>query len=235
MAPEPLLHNHWFMKKSVFVIIATGFLAFMGCDSEGTEVALEVSPESIVLYSEGTTQITTNVGDVAFVSNDTYYATVDDSGLVTANKVGKTSINVYSKNNGANRGVVIPVEVIPKYSIYPEIDGLIGKGLNDITRVMGSNYVTSTTSDGDMMYTYNQPTTYAAGIGFTLKNGICSSIIVAIPTSYTTMISKYLLERYRLAGMQNDHYFFVNHGESVLIALTVYSTSMIAVMYMENS
>lgn len=220
------------MKRRFLFCGFSLFLLFIGCDKvEEQRKILEVSPTEIAVYSNGTAQLSTNVNDAIYSSKDTYYASVEPSGLVTGKKVGKTEIMVSSSNGSMN----IPVTILPQYTLYPDMDGLIGKTLSDITKVMGSNYTTSSTTSGDTMYTYKQPTTYATGIGFTLKSGKCSSIIVAVSTSYTSMISKYLAERYNIVGMQNDYYFFLNHGEEVTIALTVYSSSAIAVMYMENT
>ena len=201
----------------------------LGCEKVGKK--LEVSPSEITIYSEGTAQLTTNVEDAQFSSKDEFYASVDAAGLVTGKKVGKTEIAVSSTSGSAS----IPVTVMSQYSLYPDLDGLVGKGLSDITKVMGADCTSSTTSSGGTMYTFKQPTTYATAIGFTLTEGLCSSVIVVVSTSYTSMLTKHLLERYTVAGMQNDYFFFLNHDKSVVIGLTVYSSSLIAVMYTKNT
>ena len=216
------------MNKGVLLCMCSLSLFFLGCEKAGKK--LEVSPNEITIYFEGTKQLTANVEDAQFSSKDEFYATVDQTGLVTGGKVGKTEIAVSSKSGS----VSVPVTIMSQYSLYPDLDGLVGKGISDITNVMGSDYTTSTTSSGTM-YTYKDPTKYAAAIGFTLTGGKCSSIIVAVSTSYTSMITKHLLERYTVAGMQNDYYFFLNHDKNVVIGMTVYSASLIAVMYTENT
>ena len=217
------------MNKGILLCLCSLSLFLLGCEKMGKK--LEVNPSEISIYSEGTAHLTTNVEDALFSSKDEFYASVDAAGLVKGKKVGKTEIAVSSKSGSAS----IPVTIMPQYSLYPDLDGLIGKGLSDITKVMGSDYTSSTTSSGDKMYTYKHPTTYAAAIGFTLTGGVCSNIIVAVSTSYTTKITKHLLERYAVAGMQNDYYFFLNHDKNVVIGMTVYSASLIAVMYIKNT
>ena len=202
----------------------------IGCQKEAAN--LTVSPSEITLYAEGTKAITTNASNATFTSEDDYYAEVDESGLVTANKVGNTKITV----SGNGQVKKVPVTIMPQYNLYPDIDVLIGKSKSEVTKLLGSNYKTSTTSGGQEMWTYFSYNSYTVFLGFYFKsNGMVEHAMVAISTSYTSMLTKALIERYNIAGMQNDHYFFLNHGKKVVIALTVYSASALAVMYMENT
>ncbi|MBR7005152.1 MAG: Ig-like domain-containing protein [Bacteroidales bacterium] len=216
------------MKQGLTIAFSVFALIAISCTKES--VKLEVTPSEVSLYVEGTKQITTNVEDAQFSSKDEFYASVDNTGLVTGNKVGETEILVNSTHGTAT----IPVTIIPQYTLYPDLDGLVGKSQSDITKVMGNSYQTSTSSDGNTMMTYLNPTKYAEAIGFTISksNNLCSSIVVAVPTSYTSMLTKHLIERYSIAGMQNDYYFFLNHDKKVMIGLTVYSASLLAVAYM---
>ena len=131
----------------------------------------------------------------------------------------------------------IQVSIIPRYTLYPDLDGLMGKSLTDITRVMGNSYQRTKDANGDTMIAYLNPTKYTELIGFTISKttSLCSTIVVAVPTSYTSMLSKHLTERYSVVGMQNDYYFFLNHDNNVMIGLTVYSASLISLVYMNNS
>ena len=215
-------------KTAILIAVILSFLA--GCQKEAAN--LTVSPSEITLYAEGTKTITTNASNTTFSSKDEYYAVVDETGIVTANKVGKTEITV--SGNGQTKEV--PVTILPQYDLYPDIDVLVGKSKSEVTKLLGSNYTTSTTSGGQEMWTYISYNSYTAGLGFTFKsNGTVEYAMAAISTSYTSMLTKALIERYNIAGMLNDYYFFLNYGEKVVIALTVYSTSALAVMYMENT
>ena len=74
---------------------------------------MTVSPSEITLYAEGTKTITTNASNTTFSSKDEYYAVVDETGIVTANKVGKTAITV--SGNGQTKEV--PVTIVPQYDL----------------------------------------------------------------------------------------------------------------------
>lgn len=215
------------MKKFVFIPFIC--LVLFGCDPDGAATkALEVNPEKISVYVEGTRQITANVSDASFKSQDEFYASVDNEGLVKGEHIGSTNITV-SSSAGTVR---VPVTIMSQYSLYPDIDYLVGKSLNDITKEFGNNYEASTLSSGDVAYSYTKPTSYVDGIFFTMSGGKCKSIVVLVPTKNTSMLTKHLLERYYVAGMQNDMYFFLNHDKDVVLALEVYSASYLTVVYM---
>lgn len=82
----------------------------IGCQKEAAN--LTVSPSEITLYAEGTKAITTNASNATFTSEDDYYAEVDESGLVTANKVGNTKITV-SGNISTSSATAIPLALRP--------------------------------------------------------------------------------------------------------------------------
>lgn len=204
-------------------------MALMSCGKESPK--LTVTPTEIALYAEGTTQITTNANDATFAVEDDFYASVESNGLVTANKVGETEIIVNSTLGTAN----VPVVVLPQYTLYPDVDGLVGKSTSAVVDVMGNSYETSTSNDGELEYIYYNPTSYCDLLGFTFSGGRCNAVVAFIPTEHTTKITKALIERYNIVGMQNDYYFFSNHDENVTIALTVYTAKYIGVVYMEST
>ncbi len=160
----------------------------IGCQKEAAN--LTVSPSEITLYAEGTKAITTNASNATFTSEDDYYAEVDESGLVTANKVGNTKITA----SGNWQVKKIPVTIMPQYNLYPDIDVLIGKSKSEVTKLLGTNYKTSTTSGGQEMWTYFSYNSYTAFLGFTFKsNGTVEHAMVAISTSYTSRLTKALI------------------------------------------
>lgn len=203
-------------------------MPILGCQKA---IQLQVTPQEIAVYSEGTQQLTTNVDDATFSSGDDYYASVDVNGLVTGNKVGETVINVSSSHGSAS----VPIKILSQYSLYPDVDNLIGKGLSDVTKVFGTSYDHSISSKGEDMYVFEYPTSYVDFIGFTMSGNKVANILVAVQTKHTSMLTKHLIERYNIAGMQNNYYFFLNHGKKVTIALTVYSVKYLAAMYLENT
>lgn len=217
------------MIKQTISFLALGAIVFSGCSKMGKK--LEVNPSTITVYSEGTSQITTNVEDATFSSVDEFYATVDENGLVTGEKVGETEIMVSSSSGTAT----IPVTIMHKYSLYPDLDPLVGKTVADMTKLLGSNYESSTSSSGQVSHTYKNPTSYCDAILCMMEGSKIGNVGALISTAYTSMLSKHLIERYTVAGMQNDYFFFLNHDKNVTIVLNVYSYKYLIVLYMPNS
>lgn len=215
------------MKRFLYACLIT--LLFQGCNGISEKIELEVSPREIVVYSEGVRQIQTNVDDATFSSEDDYYASVDNSGLVTGNKVGTTNILVQSAYGSAS----IPISIMPRYDLYPDLEFYVGKGLYEISNAFGHGYDHSKSSKGEDLYVYRDISSYVDFVGFTLSNNICIGIVVAVPSKNTSLLTKHLIERYAVAGMRNGYYYFTNRNEGVVIGLTVYSVSTIAVVYME--
>lgn len=214
------------MNKLISFALMGAALVSAGCQKEATP--LTVSPESVTLYCDGTAQITASPAEgVTYTSDDTFYATVDDTGLITAEKVGQTKI-IVSSSNGVKS---IPVTVMPQYTLYEDLTPYIGASLNTITAKYGTNYTTATNKDGSVTYTFKDPTSYVAGLGFNMEGGKCASAMVAVSTKYLSMLTKYLLERYSVIGMQNDYYFFLNHDKNVTITYTLYSLDALLVLY----
>lgn len=211
--------------KRIFAI-ALCVVAMASCQKS---TPLTVSPDSITVYSEGTAQLSATPADgVTYSVKDDFYAKVDANGLVTGKKVGKTEVTVSSGNGLVN----VPVTVLSKYTLYPELESLIGASTSKVTSVLGSNYKESTNSKGQKTYTYTNYNTFTFGIVVTFNGSTCSDIGVVISTTYLTQFVNYLKERYTVAGMQNDYYFFLDHDEKVVITMTLYNVNYMMAIYM---
>ncbi len=214
------------MKTIKFTAICLLAITAIACQKKSTP--LTVDPSSIIVYSGGKQQLTANPAEgVTYTSKDEFYAEVDANGLVTGNKVGGTEI-VASSDNGT---VTIPVTVMPEYSLYPDLTPLINSSLSAMTDLLGSNYQTGTSKTGETTYMYMNYNTYTAAIMASVSNGICTQLCTVISTSYLTKFTNYLLERYAVAGMQNDYYLFLNHDKNVLITMGLYNTKYMMAVY----
>lgn len=208
------------MKKGL-LLFAISATILIGCEKTPNK-QLEVSPDSIELSARsGWEQITTNVDDAIFSSDDEFYASVDNNGKVSANKAGETTIRVSSSCGSAS----IPVKVIPIYYYYPDLDGLVGKGLSEITALMGSNY----TSDGTQI-NYVKPNGYVDGMAFTMENGKCTLIVLAISNILKDVIIDHLDERYA-SGTWQGNKVYLNHDKKVAIIVRPYNNLYFSVSY----
>ena len=209
-------------------------LALAGCDKKNPEAQkLEVSPASITLKANGWQQITTNAKKPTFQVADKYYASVDAEGLVIANLVGQTEVEV-SSNIGT---ATIPVTIEAEYNLYPDIDGIVNKDIAAMEAVMGGGYkvlegTVETGTAGQALYTYKGPTDAIDAIVFTFNNGKCDKIAVAVLKANYDVVLKHLTERYSITGKKGDEYAFTNHDKNVEIGLKDYSETHWAVGYL---
>lgn len=215
------------MKKFLLFSLL-GFITLLSVSCSKESTPLTVSPEQITCYTDMTVQIEATPSEGAtYAVADDFYAKVDDTGLVTARKVGKTEIHV-SSPNGAK---TIPCTVIPKYTLCDDMTQYVGTSISSVISKFGTNYTSKTGTDGVTTYTYQNYNSYLTGLGFSVKNGIVDNVLLAISTKYTSQFTDYLTERYSVVGMQNDIFFFLDHDKKVIIAFTVYSYNMLTVMY----
>lgn len=198
----------------------------ISCQKHSTPLTVE--PSSISVYSGGTKQLLSHPAEgVTYSSADKYYAEVDENGLVTGNKVGNTNI-IASSGNGT---VTIPVTIMSQYSLYPELDPIVNSSKATMTNILGTDFTESTSDKGETVYTYKNYNTFTSGIVAIFVNGVCDNIGVLISTSHLTKFVSHLKERYIIAGMQNDCYFFLNHDKNVVITMALYNSRYMIALY----
>lgn len=218
------------MKNLLTIILCTMTIVMVSCEKANTK--LEVTPGTVSLYANGTKQLTTTPSTgVTFSSEDKFYAEVSSDGLVKANKVGRTNIKVTSKNQTS----FVPVTIMPKYTLYPELESIVGAPVSKMTSILGTNYKQGITSSGDISYTYAEYNNYTYGIVCTFKNGVCNNIGTIVSTTYLNQFCDYLIERYTVAGMQNDYYFFLDHDQKTIISMTLYNAYYMMAIYIPYS
>ena len=205
--------------RKLFIASLALIPIFFSCEKSSK---LTVAPEEIILYSEGSTKITTNASSPTFTVADDFYASVEADGTVKAKKVGETTIRV----SGNGETTSVPVTIMSMYSLYPDLDKIVGKNKSAVSSLLGSGYTTGTDS-----WVYKNYNSYTDGIVVTFENERVSSVGAIVSTSYTSMMSKYLLERYSLVGMQNDMYFFLNHDKNASVVFSVYNVSYLMAVY----
>lgn len=212
--------------KKVCIALCMLTLVLASCDKDKSE-PLSVEPSSLKMFTEETQKITVkSSGDVTYESEDEFYASVAQNGMVTANKVGETNIKVYADNSV----VKVPVTVKAKYNLYPDLVSLIGSTESEMERVLGNKY-TRSVDGGETKYIYQQFNNYVFLLGSIFEKGKCTSMSVVVPTTYTSMFADYLAERYTVAGRQEDIFLFIDHNNKVIIGLSVMNASYLMAIY----
>lgn len=223
------------MKKILFTLgIALPFLFNSCSDDENKEndsIKLESSKLEILVGNEMQINATSSL-DISYSSENDYYASVSRSGLVTANKVGETSVLL---NNGVKKETV-DIAITPKYTTYPDPYLNFNASKNDIIKEVGNP--DRTTDDGGLVYD-NYSSKASAGL-YMFDGSKYTGFGVTVNTSYAAELGNFIRERYNLYWNDEDNYtiYYINattiSKATVIVAVEI-TLSGIYVIYMPAS
>lgn len=191
--------------------LVLSLIMFAACQG-GVYVPLEVSPSEIVLCVGQQQQITTNT-QATFIPEEIFFADVNKTGLVTANKVGITNITVATRHEE----IVIPVVVVPQFTLIPELDLYIGKSKTEAIYDFGIKY---TQSPGGVLW-YNNYNAYCS-FALSVTNNIVESCLAIVPNEHATMLTSFLEERFEYLGRENEFFYFTNYEQDLDIVMSTY-------------
>lgn len=214
------------MKRILFSSMAAMLLtAFVGCSNDD-DFAI-TSSQSVELNSQDTSQITCSDPKASYSSEDEYIATVSETGLITAQRIGETYIDV-------NDQKAVKVTVNPAVTYFTEPQFLFGATKDEVYSKVGTNY--SLSNESGIAYT---PTSgRVKGYLYLLKNGKVAYVVMVVSTSYVNSLTDFLLERYLPATISYEDYtaLYINalkpEKASMIIGEQIYSVSLINVAYM---
>lgn len=177
------------------------------------EEGLLLKDYSATLYAADTFRIISNGKDVSYRSKNQYVANVDGNGLITANFVGETIVEVLSKEGSTE----FFVDVEPRYSYCkePTLDFSKTKG-----QIKDMYYFTSGYYDlGDLIVAPVDNYFY----GYLFDGDVLASICIFAKGVSYTRASGFLGERYYYLGAESEMEFYSNLEDRV-VALYEYST-----------
>lgn len=180
-------------------LLAVAVFAF--CFMLGSCSAIDANPTEICCCVGDQTQITTKNQKVSFSSGNDYFASVDESGLVTANKVGQTNIIVESGLEDNE----IPITINPRYTYFEEPFIEFGSTPDKVAGLYGE-----CTSSFGGEYTYLNYGPNKATLVFAFENDALACVRVTLSSkdagNNTIDIDSYMTERYnRLTSAGKAH------------------------------
>lgn len=203
-------------------------LAASSCsDDDDNDAPLELNTTKVSLYQDGTKQMSVKDNrSVTWTVDDDYVAKVDADGLLTAMFVGETRVKATdSKGKTAYASVVVN----PQYNTYKE--PYVGWGasksevLSHDTREVSSESETLVVLDGGS----DAAELVSYGFG---ESGL-EAVIVIVKTSYSAEIVKFLGERYRPVGANDEIVMFSN--DNVLVGVKVQNYKYLLITYIPNT
>jgi len=215
------------MRKLLFIVVISS-LCFTCSKDDSQELLINIS--EISLYPEDVMQIeAVSDFDITYLSNNTYLANVLSSGLLTANKVGKTSIEVSSHD----RVIEIPVEIKGRYHLYPDpiTDWSISR--SDLINLVGEPDKSYTNSIEYANYSDQAP---SIAYLFTPGDSLMFALVIVHDT-YADDLIAYMNERYVLDSEEDGLFVFRDAFEieevSMLTGVFNGGDGSLMVLYME--
>lgn len=211
--------------KKYFALVVILFTLF-SCSKDEDE-SITVDSTDVEMFSKDTHQISTNQGNPVYTSENEYIAKVSISGLITANHIGNTAIDINGKK-------MVNVKVNAKYSIYePLHDFSLTK--NQIKDKLGSAY-----AEQDTALLYKDPISTVSGeIYFFNKNtGKLNGAGIIYPTRYFESYGYGLLERYQALTYDEKNYslYFIDalelNNAKMVVVCNLYNLTYCINLYM---
>lgn len=212
--------------KKLLLFAVTSLLCF-ACDKDPQELLIKTTEVS--LYPEDIIQIDAiSDFDITYLSSNTYLADVSAIGLLTANKVGKTLVEV-SSNNCV---IEVPVEVMGRYNVYPDpiLDWSLSQ--SDLIEIAGEPDKVYTSSIEYANYSDQAP---AIAYLFTPGDSLMCAMVIVLAISADDL-SAYMNERFVFDTEEDGLSVYRNAHEekdvSLLIGVFAGGGDSLMVLYM---
>lgn len=231
---NPEIQRNSKIYKNPFLVYFLTVLVCVVCSctkgNDGDSGITLKSADSVTLHSGETSQIEATSSDtINYSTQNKFNATVSKTGLIKANYVGKTTINLKNSHGLTS----VKVAVIPRISLYPEpyifkgmmkSDVIAKYGQPNATMSSAIAYTAYSAKAPILMYTFNQ-------------DGSVMGASVTVSTTYTEDLSQHMAERYFLYKTEGSTFTYINGLSSNLtlwIILKLYNTNTWLVSYIPS-
>lgn len=219
------------MKRTLFYVTAiVSLILFAACSKDDSNDLVITSSKEVGLTSQETSQIKCSDPKATYASEDEFVATVSETGLITAKRIGETYIDINGKKS-------VKVTIRPVYTQFVEPQFLFGATKEDVYSKVGTNYYSS----DDTGISYIPSSGKVKYYSYLLKDGKVSSVGMIVSTDDLESITNFLLERYVPISLEEEDYTAVLANAltedkiTMLVAEKIYSVSYIFVVYLPYS
>ena len=235
------------MKKLSLLLMAVLAFTFMGCgewlDIPDPEPDPDPEPEPIeeALITLETTEATLHSGEtfqivaeceypITYTSENEYYATVSEDGLVTANFVGNTTITLESESDSQTFEVTIE----PVSDLYPEPEIEIGESKDAIIERFGDP---SEEEEEIILYYGYAESSFLLMVAFD-EEDLVQYYAVVMEFDYVEELETFLSERYMFVNEQDGVKVYINaldvNDATLIVGSQVVEESFVMAVYMGN-
>jgi hypothetical protein len=222
------------MKHLNSLSIVVSLIIATGCADVTEEVDNSITLDSneVSLASGGQYTIdATSTKAILYSTDNEFNATVSNSGVITAGKVGKTKIHL---TNGFDEKS-ISVTTYSTNLLYPDPILSFGSSKSTITSKLGAPAYEAS-SGNTVGIRYDNATNTTDGTAYFFENDRLTLVQTRVKSEFTSLLSSYLNDRFAAAGQVDGTFFYFNAFDSskitVGVGLALYSTSYWNVTYM---
>ena len=233
------------MKKLSLLLMAVLAFTFMGCgewfDIPDPEPDPDPDPIGEAVITLETTEATLHSGDtfqivaecaypITYTSENEYFATVSDDGLVTANFVGNTTITLESESDSQTFAVTIE----PVSELYPEPEIEIGESKEAIIERFGDP---DEEEDEIIVYYGFAESSFMLMVAFD-EEDLVQYYAVVMEVDYVEELDTFLSERYLFVDEQDGFKVYINaldvNDATLIVGSQVVEESFAMAVYMGN-
>lgn len=200
---------------SSFLFVCFFSILVTGCSKDEIDSITVKSDAISVLVGSKIDLGATSGSKITYTSDNPYYATVSDAGIVTGGRVGSTNITL--KNSTVSK--IVKVTTISTNFLYPDPLLAFGASQSEMVAKLGTPTVQNTTG---IMYNNSANTT--DGTLYLFTNDKLTQVTVFVKTSFSSLLSSYLTDRFAYAGQMSGSYIYFNDIVSSKITIGVSCT-----------
>lgn len=218
------------LKSGALLCTFAAAFVFTSCGSDDEGEKFSISESKLTLHFEETEQLSATT-NVTWSSENEFVAIVNSNGLVEGGHVGKTNIVATSTDGNSAK---CEVEIVPVYSTYKEPYLEFGASKATVkskeTRKLYKEQTSSLAYEGEnsfvelVLYSFDD-------------DGKLKGASIALSLACASEVTKFLLERYQPAAVEDGVYLFINGNAgdfNMGVALSVES-SYLAIVYLPSS
>lgn len=191
------------MKKLLCLLfVVTLFTACSSDDNNNDDINLKTS--DVTLYYNDEAQIEAKSDyKITYSSENEYYASVDDKGLIKAGRVGETMITL--TNGKVSKSLKVAVKAKDD-RFYTEPNIQFGISRNDLINKLGTpDFAT----ENGIAYDNHSTNVPQVGYIFDSNNKLQASYVL-VSTSQSSRLGAFLDERYFPIGSEDYNIYFIN-------------------------
>lgn len=192
--------------KNLFYFLFLSVFIFCSCGSDNDDIKLKESEVSLKSGEKYTIKVSSDT-KVTYFSENEYVAVVSEDGIVTANKVGETSVLL---DNGSDKKT-FKVKVEPKYNLYADPELNFGMSKTDLIKKYGTPNINEEEEEEGSSVVYQNYSKAAPLVMYLFdENEKLTASYVTVNAAHSKELNPFLSERYVYMDDYAETFIYIN-------------------------